>query len=163
MEERVSSSRPGVWWMLTRVYHHLLRERPMRNVLPVPESSMAAADIDCWQDTCNRWNELQIEPATGPMDPVMADELEDLARETARLPDRTSPCLAMQGRGFQRVRRRRGDGNAHYYQYNFTVKGQKTQAAVREAAGLSRGWGVLVWRANFRRHIEIPGPAFTPR
>jgi hypothetical protein len=125
MEEHITSFRPGVWWMLTRVYHHLLRGRPMRNVLPVPESSLAAADLDCRQNVGN-WDELMIEPAAGPSDATMADDVEKHVGDTLGFPDATSTRLAMQGRGFQRVRRRRGESNAYFYQYNFAVNGQKT-------------------------------------
>jgi hypothetical protein len=36
-----------------------------------------------------------------------------------------SSRLALQGRGFQRVRRRRGGRNQYFYQYMFIVNGQK--------------------------------------
>ena len=57
MEEHISSFRPGVWWLLARVHHHLLRNRPMRNILPVPETSLTAVDLDCRQDT-STWDKL---------------------------------------------------------------------------------------------------------
>ena len=125
MEEHISSFRPGVWWMLTRVYHHLLRNRSMRNVLPVPESSLAAADLDCQQALAANWDRLQIEPATGPIDATMADDIEDDVSQLMGL-DRASTRLAMQGRVFQRVRRMRDGRNQYFYQYNFKNGGQKT-------------------------------------
>ena len=75
----------------------------MRNVLPVPESSLAAADLDCRQNVGN-WDELMIEPAAGPSDATMADDVEQHVGGTLGFADRTSTRLAMQGRGFQRVR-----------------------------------------------------------
>ena len=97
----------------------------MRNVLPVPEASLAAADLDCRQNVGN-WDELMIEPTAGPSDATMADDVEKHVGDTLGFPDATSTRLAMQGRGFQRVRRRRGESNAYFYQYNFAVNGQKT-------------------------------------
>ena len=41
--------------MLTRVYLHLLRDRPMRNVLPVPESSLDAQELDCRELLEDNW------------------------------------------------------------------------------------------------------------
>jgi hypothetical protein len=125
MEEHISSFRPGVWWLLTRVHHHLLRNRPMRNILPVPETSLTAVDLDCRQDT-STWDKLEIEPSTGPGDASMADAVEDHVKEKIGFPDTTSTRLAMQGRGFQRVRRVRDGRNQYFYQYNFTIRGQKT-------------------------------------
>jgi hypothetical protein len=124
MEERISSFKPGVWWMFTRVFHHLLRDRPMRNVLPVPDNSLAAVDVDCKGEV--DWGKVELEPADGPRDADMADVLEDYMQSTLKLADRTSTRLAMQGRGFQRVRRMRDGRNSYLYQYNFTIQGQKT-------------------------------------
>ena len=97
----------------------------MRNVLPVPESSLAAADLDCRQDSGD-WNKLEIEPAVGPSDATMADDVEQHVGGTLGFADRTSTRLAMQGRGCQRVRRVRDGRNQYFYQYNFTILGQKT-------------------------------------
>ena len=74
MQDGISSFRPAVWWILTRVYHHLLRDRPMRNVLPVPETSLTAAELDCRQALAGTWDRLDIQPASGPIDADMADD-----------------------------------------------------------------------------------------
>ena len=97
----------------------------MRNVLPVPESSLAAADLACRQNV-GTWDELMIEAAAGPSDATMADDVEKHVGDTLGFADRTSARLAMQGRGFQRVRRVRDGRNQYFYQYNFTILGQKT-------------------------------------
>jgi hypothetical protein len=125
LSDDISAFRPAVWWMLTRVYHHLLRDRPMRNVLPVPETSLTAAELDCRQAPAGNWGRLEIQPASGPIDATMADEIEDEVSQLMGL-DRMSCRLALQGRGFQRVRSKRGSANAYFYQYNFIVNGQKT-------------------------------------
>ena len=125
MQDDISSFRPAVWWMRTRVYHHLLHNRPKRNVLPVPETSLTAADLDCRQALAGNWDRLEIDPAAGPIDATMADEIEDYVAQLMGM-DKVSTRLAMQGHGFQRVRRRRGQGNVYLYQYNFRLNGQKT-------------------------------------
>ena len=125
LSDDISAFRPAVWWMLTKVYHHLLRSRPMRNVLPVPETSLTAADLDCRQNHAGSWDRLQVQAASGPIDAAMADELEDEVSQLMGL-DRMSSRLALQGRGFQRVRRMRDGRSQYFYQYNFAVNGQKT-------------------------------------
>ena len=47
MDSLLTGFRPGFFWLLRRVYHHLLRGRTRRNVGPVPASSLDQKALDC--------------------------------------------------------------------------------------------------------------------
>jgi hypothetical protein len=120
----VSAFRPAVWWMLTRIYHHLIRGRPMRNVLPVPEVSLVAAELDCRTEHEAAWKNILVQPVNGTANATPAEQIEaEVASKTGL--DILGARLALQGRGYQRVRRKCGGCNVYFYQYNFTIDGQK--------------------------------------
>ena len=94
--------RAGLFWMLTRVYHHLLRDRPMRNVLPVPESSMDAQMRDCSGSADEAWDKFItcVAPARGPCEATPAQEIEEVVGR--RVCDRAGAQLFLQGKGWER-------------------------------------------------------------
>jgi hypothetical protein len=122
--------RPGLWWLLRRVFHHLLKDRPLRNVAPVPEACMDAVALDCRarsDDVGEAFLASKIVPAKGPSDATPACDVEDaVAREMAI--DRAAVGLWLQGRGFERARSKAGPSrrNMHFYRFNFTVGGVKS-------------------------------------
>jgi hypothetical protein len=126
MDELILQYRPGVWWMLTRVYHHLLRDRPMRNVLPVPESSLDAQELDCRELLEDNWQSFVrcASPAKGPADAATAEDIEKQVANRLGV-DRVAAQLLLQGRGFERVRSKAQGRNVYFYRYNFSVCGAK--------------------------------------
>jgi hypothetical protein len=120
----VDAFRPGVWWMLTRVYHHLLRGRPMRNVLPVPDACQMAAELDCRTEYEAAWKNFLVQPVNGTANATPAERIEaEVASKTGL--DIPGARLALQGRGYERVRRKVGTSNVYFYQYIFTIDGVK--------------------------------------
>ena len=126
MEEVIEQYRPAVWWILTRVYHHLLKNRPIRTVLPVPEASMDAKELHCTDVMGDEWPKFisGISPANGPSDASAADEVEKAIMDTARV-DRVTAQLLLQGKGFERSRSKTRGHNGYYYKYVFTQGGVK--------------------------------------
>jgi hypothetical protein len=130
MTRDIVDFRPGVFWLLQRTFHHLLRERPMRNIAPVPEACMDAASLDCRErlhDLGEAFLASRIAPARGPSEATVASEIEEaVAGELAV--DRAASALWLQGRGFERTRARcagRGSRQTYYYRFCFTVAGVK--------------------------------------
>ena len=118
--------RPGLFWILTRIYHHLLRDRPMRNVLPVPESSLDAQTLDCKGPTDAAWDAFMAcaQPVKGPSEATPAQEIDEAVTSRA-CSDRASAQLYLQGRGWERVRRKVRGGNVYFYRYFPVVDGAK--------------------------------------
>ena len=126
MDELILQYRPGVWWMLTRVYHHLLRDRPMRNVLPVPESSLDAQELECRELLEDNWQSFVrcASPGKGPADAATAEDIEKQVANRLGV-DRVAVHLLLQGRGFERIRSKAQGRNVYFYRYNFNVSGAK--------------------------------------
>ena len=64
---------------MTRVYHHLLKGRSMRNVLPIPEASRESAELDCKEVAAAVWESFlarSLVPAKGPVEATPAHELD---------------------------------------------------------------------------------------
>jgi hypothetical protein len=112
--------------MLTRVYRHLLQDRPMRNVLPVPESSLDAQELDCREMLEDNWQSFVrcASPAKGPADAATAEDIEKQVANRLGV-DRVAAQLLLQGRGFERIRSKAQGRNVYFYRYNFSVCGAK--------------------------------------
>ena len=96
----------------------------MRNVLPVPEVCLVAAELDCRTEHEAAWKNILVQPVNGTANATPAERIEaEVARQTGL--DVLGARLALQGRGYQRVRRKSGGDNVYFYQYNFTIDGQK--------------------------------------
>ena len=117
--------------MLTRVYHHSLRDRPMRNVLPVPESSMDAQMRDCAGPADDAWEKFIpcVEPVRGPSEATPAQEIEEAVGVCVCVCvcvcDRAGAQLFLQGKGWERARRKLRGLNTYYHRYFPTVDGTK--------------------------------------
>jgi hypothetical protein len=129
MSQEIIRYRPGVFWILQRLYHHLLRNRPMRNVAPVPQGSLDANGLDCreqFQERGDRFIAEKLSPAKGPSEASTAKELEDAVAGELGI-ERAGAGLWLQGRGFERVRSKASRTARHdfYYRFCFTIGGMK--------------------------------------
>jgi hypothetical protein len=120
--------KPGIWWLMTRVYHHLLKGRSMRNVLPIPEASRESAELDCREATAAVWESFlarSLGPAKGPVEATPASEVD---RTVSKMMGVEPPAvqLYLQGKGFERMRTRTRGRNDYFYRYNFIVGGMKS-------------------------------------
>jgi hypothetical protein len=131
MSEVVVSYRPGVFWLLQRVYHHLLKGRTMRNVAPVPESCMDAIAISCrerLQELGDSFITNKLCPAKGPSEASLASEIEDAVAQELGI-DRASSTLWLQSRGFEKARgwtNGRNSRREYFYRFRFTLQGTKS-------------------------------------
>ena len=118
--------KPGFFWLLRRVYHHLLKGRPRRNVGPVPLGSIEQKALDCADANSANFERLleQMMPVRGPADASTKEEVDREAASTCGLNASETP-IYLQGRGFSKVRRVRAFQNAYFYQYCFVVDGVK--------------------------------------
>ena len=97
----------------------------MRNVLPVPESSMDAQMRDCTGSADESWEKFIpcVEPVRGPSEATPAQEIEEVVGKAVC--DRAGAQLFLQGRGWERVRRKLRGLNTYFYRYFPTVDGAK--------------------------------------
>ena len=119
------SYRPGLFWLLTRVFHHLLKDRPMRAALPVPESSSEARELDCRDSAESAWVSFvvrSLQPARGPTEASAAGEVEAAVVRHMGI-ERAGAQLFLQARGFQRIRRVVQGRSAYVYKDCFVVNG----------------------------------------
>lgn len=121
MSALLDTYRPGFFWLLRRVYHHLLRGRSTRNVCPVPQGSLDQKALDCADAHSDEFLRL-MEKLQGVKKPGQADTQLDIDAFAAKLlglpPSEIS--IYMNGRGFLKTRRDRGrEKNVYFYQYTF--------------------------------------------
>ena len=132
--------RPGFFWLLRRVYHHLLRGRSSRNVCPVPESSRQQKELDCADSHSDTFENLlcSLVAVKGPRD---ADTQQDIDAHASKVCGMTKSeaSIYMNGKGFMKVRRDQDlKRNVYFYQYAFTVEGKKEKpqfVKIAKAAG----------------------------
>ena len=127
LSSAVQAFRPGMWWLMTRVYHHLLKGRSMRNVLPVPEASRESAELDCKEATTAVWESFvarSLLPVKGPVEATAAPELESTVSRMMGV-EAAAVQLYLQGKGFERVRCKTRGRNIYFYRYNFIIGGMK--------------------------------------
>jgi hypothetical protein len=123
----VQSFKPGMWWLMTRVYHHLLKGRSMRNVLPIPEANRESTELDCREATAAVWDSFlarSLGPARGPVEATPAPELDSAVSRMMGV-DAAAVQLYLQGKGFERVRCKTRGRNIYFYRHNFIVGGMK--------------------------------------
>jgi hypothetical protein len=128
LSSAIHTFRPGVWWLMTRVYHHLLKGRSMRNVLPIPEASMESAELDCREATATVWESFlsrSLIPAKGPTEATPAAEIDTVVSRSMGV-EPAAVQLYLQGKGFERIRSRAHGRNEYFFRYNFIVGGMKT-------------------------------------
>ena len=102
----------------------------MRTVLPVPESSSEARELDCRDSAESAWESFvarSLQPARGPTEASAAGELEAAVVRHMGI-ERAGAQLFLQARGFQRVRRVVKGRNVYVYKYCFVVNGAKALA-----------------------------------
>jgi hypothetical protein len=124
----IHTFKPGIWWLMTRVYHHLLKGRSMRNVLPIPEASMESAELDCREATAAVWESFlsrSLIPAKGPTEATPAAEIDIVVSRSMGV-EPAAVQLYLQGKGFERIRSRARGRNEYFFRYNFIVGGMKT-------------------------------------
>jgi hypothetical protein len=128
LSSAVQAFKPGMWWLMTRVYHHLLKGRSMRNVLPVPEASRESAELDCREGTAAVWESFlarSIAPAKGPVEATPASDLDSTVSKSMGV-EPAAVQLYLQGKGFEKVRCKTRGRNVYFYRFNFIVGGMKT-------------------------------------
>ena len=126
MDSLLTGFRPGFFWLLRRVYHHFLRGRTRRNVGPVPASSLDQKALDCADSSSANFATFigKLTPVKGPKDASTQQEVDVAAAEALGL---TQSQVSM--RGLQ---------NEYFYQYSFTIDGEKTKAQFMRLAGAAR-------------------------
>ena len=129
MDGLLESYRPGFFWLLRRVYHHLLRGRARRNVGPVPASSLDQKALDCADSSSAAFTTFleSLAPAKGPKEASTQQEVDAVGAQALGL-TQSQVSIYLSGKGFLKVRRMRGLQNEYFYQYSFTVDGAKTKA-----------------------------------
>ena len=123
----IHTFRPGMWWLMTRVYHFLFKGRSMRNVLPVPEASRESAELDCRETTAAVWESFMtrsLVPAKGPSEATPASELDSAVSRSMGV-EPSAVQLYLQGKGFERARSKARGRHEYFYRYNFIVGGMK--------------------------------------
>ncbi len=113
--------RVGCFWLLQRVYHHFLRDRRERNVRRVPERSLEAVLLDCTEERdSHAWDAFlrRLEPTRAPRSATPAKEVEEALCVACGVEARAA-VLFLQGKGFNKERRKRGLENVWMYQYSF--------------------------------------------
>ena len=116
-----------MWWLIIRVYHHLLKGRSMRNVLPIPEASRESAELDCREATAAVWDSFlarSLVPAKGPTDATPAAELDSAVSRSMGV-EPAAVQLYLQGNGFERVRSKARGRAEYFFRYNFIIAGMK--------------------------------------
>ena len=118
--------RPGFFWLLRRVYHHLLKGRSRRNVGPIPAGSLEQKALDCADANGVGFEKLltQLSAVRGPAEASAKEEVDRATAALCNLSASETP-LYLQGQGFSKVRRVRGFQNMYFYQYSFIVDGVK--------------------------------------
>ena len=81
MDGLLTGYRPGFFWLLRRVYHHLLRGRTRRNVGPVPASSLDQKALDCADSKSGIYTAFleTLTPIKGPKDASTQREVDAAA------------------------------------------------------------------------------------
>ena len=129
MDGLLKGYRPGFFWLLRRVYHHLLRGRTRRNVGPVPASSLDQKALDCADNNSANFTTFlgSLAPVRGPKEASTQQEVDVAAAHALGL-TQSQVSIYLSGKGFLKVRRMRGLQNEYFNQYSFAINGEKTKA-----------------------------------
>ena len=132
MSALLDTYRPGFFWLLRRVYHHLLRGRSTRNVCPVPQGSLDQKALDCADTHSDEFLRL-LEKLQGVKKPSQADTQLDVDAFAAKFlglaPGEVS--IYMNGRGFLKTRRDRGREKNLYFLSVHLQSGDGERATLR--------------------------------
>ena len=106
-----------------------LRGRTRRNVGPVPASSLDQKALDCADSSSASFATFlrKLTPVKGPKDASTQQEVDVAAAEALGL-TQSQVSIYLSGKGFLKMRRMRGLQNEYFYQYSFTIDGEKTKA-----------------------------------
>jgi hypothetical protein len=122
--------RVGTFWLLQRVYRHLLHDRVERNVRPMTEQSLEARDLDCGGKDLEWWPEFlsKFEPAA----PRQATPAAEIEAQVVKLGVAAKEVrLFLQGKGVDRERRVVGRTNVWLCRYMFPSEDGRRLAFVR--------------------------------
>ena len=99
--------RVGAFWLLQRVYRHLLHGRVERNVRPMTDQCLQAKELECSGKEQARWPafEARLSPASAPRYATPADEVDAALRSQGV--EAKEIKLFMQKRGVDQERRHR--------------------------------------------------------
>jgi hypothetical protein len=112
--------RVGTFWLLQRVYRHLLHGRVERNVRPMTDACLQAKELECSGKEQSWWPdfEARLSPATALRYATPADEVDATLRLLGV--DARDLKQFVQGRGFRQEGRHRGsETNLRLYVYCF--------------------------------------------
>ena len=129
MNQLLPKFRPGFFWIFRRVYHHLIKDRSRRNVGPIPMSSIEQKSIDCADANTHAFISFiqSLTPVQKPSDATPQTEIDKRAMEMCGVSDK-EVGLYLSGKGFVKLRRKRGLDNVYLYQYRFEIEGVKGNA-----------------------------------
>lgn len=139
MNKLVKQYRPGCFWILKRVFHHLIKGRDRRNVGPVPQSSLEQKAMDCEDKRAGPFKSFlsKLEAAHGPADATVQGEVDKRAALECGIREKEAQ-LYLSGKGFIRIRRKKGSANEYFYQYRFEdARGEKGAPQYVKAAPAS--------------------------
>ena len=125
MSSVLLSMRPGFFWLLQTVYRYFLKGRPMRNVAPVPATSLDVKSVDCEQRAEKLWPafiETKLRAVKSPSEASVCVDIEQACGAELGIPQGLA-SIALQGKGFERVRRKVGNCNQYFYRYYFKAQG----------------------------------------
>jgi hypothetical protein len=129
VDSMIPSMRPGVFWILWRVYRHLLKNRPMRNVHPIPAAcfevrllNVEDRDMTQSRDTLMKY----IEPARGAVEATEAKVVDTLIAHELRILE-ADARTTLQGLLMKRERTKRMEFgkkvNRELYKFAFPNEG----------------------------------------
>ena len=125
MDSLLTGFRPVFFWLLRRVYHHLLRGRTRRNVGPVPASSLRQKALDCADSSSALFATFlgKLTPVKGPKDASTQQEV-DVAAAAALGLTQSQVSIYLSGEDAAHARTE----NDYFYKYSFTIDGKETKA-----------------------------------
>ena len=104
--------RVGTFWLLQRIYRHLLHDRVERNVRPLTEQCLEIRELDCGGVEQGWWPVFtgRLEGVPAPRLATPAPEIDALLKSFGI--EAKNARLFLQGKGFGRTRRRVGVVNS---------------------------------------------------
>ena len=115
-----------------------LSARVLLALAPVPASSLDQKALDCADSSSASFATFlgKLTPVKGPKDASTQQEVDVAAAEALGL-TQSQVSIYLSGKGFLKLRRMRGLQNEYFYQYSFTIDGEKMKAQFMrlEAAG----------------------------
>ena len=117
-------------------------QRSRRNVGPIPMSSIEQKSIDCADANAEAFASLlrRLIPVQKPSEATPQSEINETAMEICGISDK-EVGLYLSGKGFVKIRRKRGFDNVNLYQYRFENEGElsKLISLLRQQNAVYRG------------------------